>query len=59
MKYVEMTMKNDFMCYFYSTSLASKSRRAKVLLELGRRQEAADALQQLDPSNEDGRIMTK
>ena len=29
------------------------SRRAKALLELGRRQEAADALQQLDPSNEE------
>eukprot|EP00435_Cladocopium_sp_Y103_P072829 s290_g41.t1 len=31
----------------------ARYRRAKALLELGRRQEAADALQQLDPSNED------
>ncbi|CAL1172345.1 unnamed protein product [Cladocopium goreaui] len=31
----------------------ARYRRAKALLELGRRQEAADALQQMDPSNED------
>lgn len=39
--------------HLFTEFFSPSSRRAKALLELGRRQEAADALQQLDDSNED------